>query len=80
MPSVRPTHEAGRAEGETIMKSIYRPYTFNGTIFTKTVAALKKEAAARRRKRYQAKHRLDAVQLTSALLASALFAHATLYA
>jgi hypothetical protein len=62
------------------MKSIYRPFNFGGTIYTKTREVLKKEAAERRKKRYEAKHRLDAVQLTTAALTLGLLAHAMVYA
>ena len=46
----------------------YRPFNFNATIFTKTTKALKREAAIRFCNHYNARHRLDAVQLISMML------------
>ena len=56
----------------------YRPFTFNGTIFTKTTKttkALKREAAIRFCNHYNARHRLDAVQLISMMLGFGLVVH-----
>jgi hypothetical protein len=57
----------------------YRKFSFGRTIYTKTMAALKKEAAKRSRKLYEARHRLDPVKLVHILVVCSLLAHGTMY-
>jgi hypothetical protein len=58
-----------------------KPTTIDGfTFWTKTVATLKKEMYARRKKLWEAKHRLDAVNLISIMLTVGLALSNAVYA
>jgi hypothetical protein len=58
----------------------YRTYNFGGTIFTKTMKALKAEAHKRRNKLYEARHKYDAIRLISMMLAFGLAVSTAVYA